>query len=107
MKKRIVILGAAESGVGAALLAHQQGYDVFVSDAGTIKENYKSELKTSGISFEEGFHTEEKILNADNTVAPGLTYQVGTHVRKIRGKQCFYCGVIQHLFLKFILYSFA
>ena len=46
MKKRLVILGAGESGIGAAILAKQQGYDVFVSDGGTIKENYRTELST-------------------------------------------------------------
>ena len=53
MKKRLVILGAGESGVGAALLAKQQGYDVFVSDGGPIKENYRTELEENGIVFEE------------------------------------------------------
>ena len=60
----MVILGAGESGVGAAILAQQQGYDVFVSDAGIIKENFKEELQQSNIDFEEQQHTEEKILNA-------------------------------------------
>ncbi len=73
MKKRIVILGAAESGVGAALLAQQQGYDVFVSDAGIIKENYKTELLQHAVAFEEGMHTEEKILNAAEIIkSPGI-----------------------------------
>ena len=56
---RIVILGAGESGVGAALLAKQHGHDVFVSDGGTIKENYKKELQDSQIDFEETKHTDE------------------------------------------------
>ena len=56
MKKRIVILGAGESGVGAALLAQQKGYDVFVSDASLIKASFKNELKSAGIDFEEGLH---------------------------------------------------
>ena len=74
MKKRIVILGAAESGVGAALLAQQQGYDVFVSDAGIIKENYKTELLQHAVAFEEGMHTEEKILNAAEIIkSPGIS----------------------------------
>lgn len=73
MGKRAVILGAAESGVGAAILARKQGFDVFVSDFGTIKEKYKSELTERGFEFEEGFHTEEKILNADVVVkSPGI-----------------------------------
>ena len=61
MMKQMVILGAGESGIGTALLAKQQGYDVFVSDGGTIKENYKKELEDNQIDFEEAKHTEEKI----------------------------------------------
>ncbi|MFN0081122.1 MAG: Mur ligase family protein, partial [Ferruginibacter sp.] len=70
---RIAILGAGESGVGTAILAQQQGWDVFVSDAGSIKENYKTDLLNNNISFEEGFHTEEKILNATVVMkSPGI-----------------------------------
>ena len=84
MKKRIVILGAAESGVGAALLAQQQGYDVFVSDAGIIKENYKAELSQNKIAFEEAMHTEEKILNADEIIkSPGIP-ESAELVKKLR-----------------------
>jgi len=73
MSKRIVILGAGESGVGAALLAQQQNYEVFVSDFGTIKPNYKEELINAAISFEEKQHTEAKIVNADAVVkSPGI-----------------------------------
>lgn len=73
MKKRLVILGAGESGVGTALLAKQQGYDVFVSDAGKIKENYKEELQTNNIDFEESLHTSGSILNADEVMkSPGI-----------------------------------
>jgi len=73
MKKRAVILGAAESGVGAAILARKQGFDVFVSDLGTIKDKYKKELTDRQFDFEEGQHTEEKILNADLVVkSPGI-----------------------------------
>lgn len=73
MSKRIVILGAGESGIGAAILAKQQGYDVFVSDGGAIKENYKLELTTHHISFEEATHTEAQILNADEVMkSPGI-----------------------------------
>jgi len=73
MKKRAVILGAAESGVGAAILARKQGYDVFVSDLGLIKDKYKSELIECHFDFEEGHHTEEKILNADVVIkSPGI-----------------------------------
>ena len=62
MKKRVVILGAGESGVGAALLAQQKGYEVFVSDASLISPGFKNELVLNGIDFEEGNHTEEKIF---------------------------------------------
>jgi UDP-N-acetylmuramoylalanine--D-glutamate ligase len=73
MSKRAVILGAAESGVGAAILARKQGFDVFVSDLGTIKEKYKKELTDRQFEFEEGYHTEEKILNADVVIkSPGI-----------------------------------
>lgn len=73
MNKRVVILGAAESGVGAAILARKQGFDVFVSDKGTIKEKYKNELIARQFDFEEGNHTEEKILNADLVIkSPGI-----------------------------------
>ena len=73
MKKRIVILGSGESGVGAALLAKQQGYDVFVSDGSSIKEVYKNELIQGQIDFEESQHTVEKILNADEVMkSPGI-----------------------------------
>jgi len=73
MNKRAVILGAAESGVGAAILARKQGFDVFVSDLGTIKDKYKKELIERQFDFEEGQHTEEKILNADLIIkSPGI-----------------------------------
>lgn len=73
MSKRAVILGAAESGVGAAILARKQGFDVFVSDLGSIKEKYRNELISRSFEFEEGKHTEEKILNADLIIkSPGI-----------------------------------
>jgi len=73
MKKKMIILGAAESGVGAAILAQQKGYSVFVSDGGTIKSNFKAELLHYGIEFEEGQHTEEKIFPCDEVVkSPGI-----------------------------------
>ncbi len=82
----MVILGAGESGVGAAILAQQQGYDVFVSDGGTVKENFKQELKQFNILFEEGTHTEEKILNADEVMkSPGIP-EKNELVKKIRKK---------------------
>jgi UDP-N-acetylmuramoylalanine--D-glutamate ligase len=84
--KRLVILGGGESGVGAAMLAKQQGYDVFVSDGGPVKENYKGELIIQQINFEEGKHTEEKILNADEVMkSPGIP-EKNELVKKIRAK---------------------
>jgi UDP-N-acetylmuramoylalanine--D-glutamate ligase len=86
MMKRLVILGAGESGIGAAILAKQQGYDVFVSDGGTIKENYRTELTINKIEFEEATHTEEKILNADEVMkSPGIP-EKNELVKKIRTK---------------------
>ena len=71
--KRIVVLGAAESGVGAAVLAKKEGFDVFVSDMSKIKDKYKQMLDERGISWEEGQHTEEFILNASEIVkSPGI-----------------------------------
>ena len=73
MSKRIVILGAGESGTGAALLAKVKGYEIFVSDAGVIKDKYRDDLLRNKIEFEEGMHTEEKILNADLIIkSPGI-----------------------------------
>ena len=71
--KRIVVLGAAESGVGAAVLAKKEGFDVFVSDMSKIKDKYKQMLDERGISWEEGQHTEELVLNASEIVkSPGI-----------------------------------
>ncbi|MBS1681308.1 MAG: UDP-N-acetylmuramoyl-L-alanine--D-glutamate ligase [Bacteroidetes bacterium] len=73
MIERIAIVGAGESGTGAALLAKTKGLEVFVSDQGTIKEKYKNELQAHSIAFEEGQHTEEKILNATTIIkSPGI-----------------------------------
>jgi len=86
MKKRLVILGAGESGVGAALLAKQQGYDVFVSDGGAIREHYKTELSENEIAFEENQHTTEKILNADEVMkSPGIP-EKNELVKQVRAK---------------------
>ena len=72
-KKRIVILGAGESGSGAAVLAKVKGMDTFVSDQGHIKDKYKALMDQYDIEWEEGHHTEEKILNADEVVkSPGI-----------------------------------
>ncbi|MCX6323343.1 MAG: UDP-N-acetylmuramoyl-L-alanine--D-glutamate ligase [Sphingobacteriales bacterium] len=73
MKKRLVILGAGESGVGAAILAKQQGYDPFVTDAGPIAMEYKNDLVSFAIEFEELQHSEEMILSADEIIkSPGI-----------------------------------
>jgi UDP-N-acetylmuramoylalanine--D-glutamate ligase len=71
--KRIVVLGAGESGVGAAMLAQKHGFDVFVSDFGGISDRYKSALQELNISFEEKQHTNELIFNADEVIkSPGI-----------------------------------
>lgn len=71
--KNIVILGAGESGCGAAVLAQKQGCDVFVSDKGTIADNYRQMLSENKIAFEEGIHTEGHILKADEVIkSPGI-----------------------------------
>ena len=71
--KRIVVLGAAESGAGAAVLAKKEGFDVFVSDMSAIKDKYKKLLDDHHITWEEGQHTEGKILNADEVIkSPGI-----------------------------------
>ena len=73
MAKRIVILGAGESGAGAAVLAQKKGFDTFVSDMSLIKDKYKNMLNERGIQWEEGHHTEELILNADEVIkSPGI-----------------------------------
>ena len=71
--KRIAILGAAESGIGTAILAQKQGWDVFVSDMGNIKPRYKQQLELHHIAWEESGHTESRILEADEVVkSPGI-----------------------------------
>ncbi len=86
MEKRIVILGGGESGVGAAILAQQKGYDVYLSEAGSLKEVYRNELKANNIAFEEGTHTESKILDATEVIkSPGIPDN-NEMVQKIRKK---------------------
>jgi UDP-N-acetylmuramoylalanine--D-glutamate ligase len=86
MKKRLVILGGGESGVGAALLAQQQGYEVFLSDGGNLKDHYRTELQQHQIPFEEGQHSTEKILLADEIVkSPGIG-EKNELVKQIRKK---------------------
>ena len=83
---RIVVLGGAESGVGAAVLAKTKGFDVFLSDCGRINEKYAAELKKWDIPFEEGHHTEELILNADEIIkSPGIP-ETAPMVRKLYGQ---------------------
>ena len=87
---RIVVLGGAESGAGAAVLAKVKGFDVFLSDNGSIKQEYKDILEHWDIAYEEGGHTEALILNADEVIkSPGIPYSVpivkkleaqGTHI---------------------------
>jgi UDP-N-acetylmuramoylalanine--D-glutamate ligase len=87
MKKRLVILGGAESGVGAALLAKQKGFDVFLSDSSSLKENYRNELQNASIAFEEGNHDERRILNADEIIkSPGIPENAPV-MKKIREKK--------------------
>jgi len=85
-EKKLVVLGAGESGVGAAVLAKQKGYDVFVSDSGAIIEEYKQQLIDLNIEFEEGSHTETRVLSADIIVkSPGIP-QKAAIVKKVREK---------------------
>ena len=71
--KRIVVLGAGESGAGAAVLAKKEGFDVFVSDMSKIAPRYQQMLNDRGITWEEGHHTEELILNANEIIkSPGI-----------------------------------
>ncbi|MGM9673808.1 MAG: UDP-N-acetylmuramoyl-L-alanine--D-glutamate ligase, partial [Bacteroidaceae bacterium] len=89
---RIVVLGAAESGVGAAALAKVKGYDVFVSDLGQIKPHYKEILAQYGVEWEEGHHTEEKILNATEVVkSPGIP-ENAPMVEKVRQGEMTFWG---------------
>jgi UDP-N-acetylmuramoylalanine--D-glutamate ligase len=86
MGKRLVILGGGESGVGAALLGKVKGYDVFLSDSGTIKPVFKQVLIEHEIEFEEGNHSEEKILNAAEVMkSPGIP-EKNEMVKQIRKK---------------------
>ncbi len=90
MKKRIVILGAGESGAGAAVLAKKEGFDVFVSDMSKIADRYKQMLDSHDVTWEEGQHTEHLILNADEVIkSPGIPAEApmvqklmaqGTHI---------------------------
>ena len=73
MKKKIVILGAGESGTGSAILAERKGYDVFVSDKGSMQDKYRKELEANNIDFEEGKHSVDRLITADLAVkSPGI-----------------------------------
>ncbi len=73
MNQKLVILGSGETGIGSALLAKQKGYDVFVSDGGIIKENYKKELEQNNIKYEEASHSLNIILSANEVLkSPGI-----------------------------------
>ena len=85
--KRLVILGGGESGVGTAILGKKKGYDVFVSDFGKIKDNYKEILILNKIKFEDEKHTEELILNADIVMkSPGIADKVSI-IKKLKEKK--------------------
>lgn len=86
MAHKLVILGGGESGIGAAILGKKQGYDVFLSDGGQLKTSYKQELFDNGIAFEEGQHTAEKILSADEVMkSPGIP-EKNEMVKQVRAK---------------------
>ncbi|MET0244117.1 MAG: UDP-N-acetylmuramoyl-L-alanine--D-glutamate ligase [Flavitalea sp.] len=86
MTAKMVILGGGESGVGAAILAAKQGFEVFLSDGGKLAEKYQQELERNGITYEQGQHTEEKILAADEIIkSPGIP-EKNELVKKIRKK---------------------
>jgi len=84
--KKIVILGAGESGAGSAILAQRKGFDVFVSDLGEIKQKYREILNSNKIRWEEGKHTEEEIFKADEIIkSPGVREDAPI-VMQLRGK---------------------
>ncbi len=86
MKKKVVVIGGGESGIGVALLARQKNFDVFVSDNGQIKEKYKTELKDKNILFEEGGHDFERCRKAQVIVkSPGVPDNIGllSKIRKL------------------------
>ena len=83
---RIVILGAGESGAGASVLAKKEGFEVFVSDMSKIHDKYKKLMDDHQIEWEEGQHTEEKILNADEVIkSPGIP-DTAPMIQKIKAK---------------------
>ncbi len=86
MKERIVVLGAGESGAGAAVLAKVKGFDVFVSDTSAIRDKYKKLLEDYEIEWEEGHHTENLILNANEVIkSPGIP-ENAPMIKKVKAK---------------------
>ena len=93
--KKLIILGAGESGVGAALLGKQQGWQVFVSDGGKLKQTYKEDLIAAGIQYEEGSHTLDTILSADCVVkSPGIPEKADI-IKAIRAEGIEICSEIE------------
>lgn len=89
------MLGAAESGIGAALLGKQQGWDVFVSDGGHIKNQYKETLQEAGIEFEEARHSIDRILQASCVVkSPGISEKTSI-MKQLRSGNCYVCSEIE------------
>ncbi len=85
-KRRIVVLGAGESGTGAAILAKDKGFDVFLSDSGTISPKYRAVLANEGIDYEEGTHSLDKIISADEVIkSPGIPLDAPV-VKAVRDK---------------------
>jgi UDP-N-acetylmuramoylalanine--D-glutamate ligase len=94
MAERIVILGGGESGTGAAILAKAKGFEVFVSDSGQLKDHHKKDLKEQAIEFEEGKHSEDKILNANLVIkSPGIPDKAEI-VKKVKSKKI---GIIDEI----------
>ncbi|CAM3212741.1 UDP-N-acetylmuramoyl-L-alanine--D-glutamate ligase [Empedobacter stercoris] len=84
--KRLVVLGGGESGVGTAILAKKENFEVFLSDMGQIKDKYKQLLEEHGIAYEEGQHTEDLILNADEIMkSPGIPKKAAL-IQKLEAK---------------------
>lgn len=84
--KRLVVLGGGESGVGTAILAKKENFEVFLSDMGQIKDKYKQLLEDHGVAYEEGQHTEDLILNADEIMkSPGIPKKVAL-IQKLEAK---------------------
>ena len=93
--KKLVILGAGESGVGAALLGKQQGWQVFVSDGGKLSESYREDLMAAGINYEQDGHTLEVILTADCVVkSPGIPEKAAI-MKAIRAEEIEVCSEIE------------